>query len=60
MVHFDRGGEYYGKYEEMGHNPGPFINYLQESGIDVQYTMLGTPQRNGITKMRNHTLLDMA
>ena len=59
VVHFDRGGEYYGRYDETGRNPGPFAKYLQECGIDAQYTMSSTPQHNGIAEMRNHTLLDM-
>ena len=59
MVHFDRGGEYYGGYDKIGRNPGPFTRYLQGYGIDAQYTMLGTTQQNGIVEMRNRTLLDM-
>ena len=42
MVHSDRGGEYYGRYDETGCNLEPFAKYLQECGIDAQYTMLGT------------------
>ena len=59
MVHYDRGGEYYGRDDEMGRNLGLFGRHLQEYGIDAQYTMLGTPQQNGIVKGRNHTLPDM-
>ena len=59
VVHFDRDGEYYGRYDETGHNLGPFSKYLQECGIDTQYTMPSTPQQNEIEEMRNHTLLDM-
>ena len=59
VVHFDRGGEYYGRYDEMGCKPGPFVKYLQECGIDAQYTMPGTPPHNGIAERRNHTLLNM-
>ena len=59
VVHSDRGSEYYGRYDEMGHNLRPFSRYLQECGIDAQYTMLGTPQQNGIVERRNHMLLDM-
>ena len=58
-VHSDRGGEYYGIYDETGRNPRPFSRYLQECGIDAQYTMSGTPQQNEIAKRRNRTLLDM-
>ena len=39
VVHSDKGGDYY----EMGRNPGPFVKYLQECGIDAQYTMSSTP-----------------
>ena len=34
VVHSDRGGEYYYRYDEMGHNLGPFAKYLQECGIN--------------------------
>ena len=59
LVHSNRGGEYYGRYDETGLNPGPFAKYLQECGIDAQYTMPSTPQQNGIVERRNHRLLDM-
>ena len=59
VVHSDKGGEYYGSYDEMGHNHRPFEKYLQECGIDAQYTMSGTPQQNGIAERRNRTLLGM-
>jgi len=58
-VRFDRGGEYYGRYDETGRNPGPFARFLDECGIEAQYTMSGTPQQNGVAEKRNHTLLDM-
>ena len=35
VVHYDRGGEYYGRYDETGRNPGQFLKYLQECGIDA-------------------------
>ena len=28
VVHYDRGDEYYGGYDEKGRNPGPFVKYL--------------------------------
>ena len=59
MIHSNRGGEYYDRYDETGRNPGPFVKYLQECGINAQYTMYGTPQQNRIIKRRNCTLLDM-
>jgi len=46
----DRGGEYL-SYE--------FGLHLQQCGIVSQLTPPGTPQRNGVSKRRNHTLLDM-
>ena len=42
----DRGGEFYGRYDETGRNLGPFTIYLRECGIDAQYTMPSTPQQN--------------
>lgn len=58
-VRSDRGGEYYERYDETGRNPRPFARFLQECGIEAQYTMPGTPEQNGIAERRNHTLLDM-
>ena len=58
-VNSDRGGEYYGRYDELGRNPGPFARYLQECEIEATYTMPGTPEQNGITERRNRTLMDM-
>ena len=43
MVHYDKGGEYYGRYDETGCNPIPFAKCLKECGIDAQYIMFGTP-----------------
>ena len=59
VVQYDRGGKNYGRYDETGRNPGPFVRYLKECGIDAQYTMSDTPQQNGITDRRNRMLLDM-
>ncbi|RVW87069.1 Retrovirus-related Pol polyprotein from transposon TNT 1-94 [Vitis vinifera] len=44
---------------KTGRNPGPFAKFLLECGIDVRYTMPGTPQQNGVAERRNRTLLDM-
>ena len=55
----DRGGEYYGRYDETGRNSGPFAKFLLECGINARYTMPGTPQQNGVAERRNRTLLDM-
>ncbi|KAC9852096.1 hypothetical protein E3N88_45172 [Mikania micrantha] len=46
----DRGGEYLSL---------EFINHLKERGIVSQPTPPGTPQLNGVSERRNHTLLDM-
>ena len=46
----DRGGEYL-SYE--------FGLHLKQCGIVSQFTPRGTPQHNGVSKHRNHTLLDM-
>ena len=58
-IRSDMGDEFYGKYDETGRNSGPFAIYLREYGIDAQYTMLDTPQQNGVAERRNYTLLDM-
>ena len=44
VVHSDKDGEYYGRYDEKGRNPRPFAKYLQECYIDAQYIMPYTPQ----------------
>ena len=59
VVRSNIGGEFYGRYDETGWNPGPFIIYLRECSIYAQYTMSSTPQQNGIAEKRNRTLLDM-
>ena len=33
VVRSDRGGEYYGRYDETGQNPGPFAKFLQKHDI---------------------------
>ncbi|XP_073031223.1 uncharacterized protein [Primulina eburnea] len=40
IVRIDRGEEYYCRYTENVHAPGPFAKFLQEQGIVAQYTML--------------------
>ena len=48
-VRYDRGGEYYGRYDRFGEQClGPFAKYLEECGIVPQYTMPGSPSMNGI------------
>ncbi|RVW81914.1 Retrovirus-related Pol polyprotein from transposon TNT 1-94 [Vitis vinifera] len=59
IVRSDQGGEYYGRYDESGQNPGPFAKFLEKHGIRAQYTMPGTPQQNGVAERRNRTLMEM-
>ena len=59
VVYSDRGGEYYGRYDETRRNLGLFARYLQDYGIDARYTMRGTPEQNRITERRNQMLLDI-
>ena len=33
IVRSDRGGEYYGKYDESGQHPGSFAKFLEKRGI---------------------------
>ena len=59
-VRFDRGGEYYGRYDNSGEqHPGPFTDFLEEYGIVPQYTMPGSPNMNGVAERRNRTLKDI-
>ena len=59
VVRSNRGGEYYGKFNESGQCPGPFAKFLESRGICAQYTMPGTPQQNGVAERRNRTLMEM-
>ncbi|CAL9011160.1 unnamed protein product [Prunus brigantina] len=59
VVSSDRGGEFYGRFDEKGRNLGPFAKFLQEEGIVAQYTNPGTPQQNGAAERRNRTLIEM-
>ncbi|RVW63464.1 Retrovirus-related Pol polyprotein from transposon TNT 1-94 [Vitis vinifera] len=59
IVRSNRGGEYYGRYDESGQNPGPFAKFLEKRGIRAQYTMSGTPQQNGVVERHNRTLMEM-
>jgi len=58
VVRSDRGGEYYGRYDESGQHSGLFSKFLEQRGICAQYTMLGTPQQKGVLERRNRTLMD--
>ena len=53
IVMTDRGRKYYGRYIEDGKASGPFAKFLQENGIVAQYTMLGSPDQNGVAERRN-------
>ena len=35
VIRSDRGGEYYGRYDETGQHPSPFAKLLQKHGICV-------------------------
>ena len=58
-VRSDIGGEYYGRFTESGQHLSAFALFLREHGIIENYTMLGTPEQNGVVKRRNCTLIDM-
>ena len=32
IIRSDKGGEYYGRYDETGQHPGPFAKLLQKHG----------------------------
>lgn len=49
VVRSDRGGEYYGRFDETWRNLGSFAKFLQQEGIMAQYTNPSTPQHNGIS-----------
>ena len=41
----DRGGEYYGRFTELGQHHNAFFLYLREQGIVANYIILGTTER---------------
>ena len=59
IVRSNRGGEYYGRHGDLGQCLGPFAEFLQSCGIKAEYTMVGTPEQNGVSERRNRTLMDM-
>ncbi|KAM1663096.1 hypothetical protein ACFXTN_038807 [Malus domestica] len=59
IVRSDRGGEYFGRYTEVGQQKGHFALFLQQEGIVGQYTTPGTLSQNGVAERRNRTLKDM-
>jgi len=50
IIRSDRGGEYYGKNDELGQCPGLFAKLLEKHGFCAQYTMPRTPQQNGVVE----------
>lgn len=56
VVRSSRGGEYFGKYTELGQQKRLFALYLQQEGIIAQYTTPRTPFQNGVAERRNSTL----
>lgn len=59
IIRSDKGGEYYGRYDETGQHLGPFARLLENRGIIAQYTMSGTSQQSGVAERSNCTLMDM-
>lgn len=59
IVRSNRGGQYFGRYTEAGQQKGHFAIYLEQQGTVAQYTTLRTPQQNGVSEMRNRTLIGM-
>ncbi|GJZ86928.1 putative RNA-directed DNA polymerase, partial [Tanacetum coccineum] len=59
VVRSDRGGEYYGRHIDVGQALGSFFDICKDHGIINQYTILSTPQQNGVAERRNRTLMDM-
>ncbi|RDY14615.1 hypothetical protein CR513_00296, partial [Mucuna pruriens] len=60
VIKYDRGGEYYDRYDGSGEqHPRSFALFLRKCGIVPQYTMPGKPSMNGVTERRNRTLKDM-
>jgi len=48
IIRSHKGGQYYGRYDESGQHHGLFAKFLKKHDICAQYTMLGTPQQNGV------------
>ena len=50
-VRFDRGGEYYGRYDGSSEQrSGSFVKFLKRCGIIPHYTMPGSPTMNGVAE----------
>lgn len=57
---YDRGIEYYGKYDRSGEQcPRPFKKFLEEYGIVPECTTLGKLSMDGVVEKCNKTLKDM-
>ena len=52
-VNSDKGGEYFERNDETKRNFGLFVKYLQDCGIEANYTMPRTPKQNVIVERRN-------
>ena len=59
ILRSDRGGEYYGRYMDEGQQKGPLALFLEQCGIQAQYTTPGTPHQNGVAQRRNRSLKEM-
>jgi hypothetical protein len=59
LVRSDRGGEYYGRHTPYDQIPGPFVRFLHENGIVVQYSMPDDHHQNGVAERHNRTLMDI-
>ena len=52
VVRSNRGGEYYGKYDESGQCLRPCAKFVEKHGIRAQYTILRTPQQMVLLKSK--------
>ncbi|RDY13098.1 hypothetical protein CR513_02029, partial [Mucuna pruriens] len=54
VIKYDRGGEYYGRYDGSGEQClRPFALFLRECGLVSQYTISTKPSMNDVAKHRN-------
>ena len=58
-INFDKGDEYYDRYDEASRNPCPFVRFFQDCKIEASYTMLRLPEPNEIVERRNYMLMDV-
>ena len=47
---FDRGGEYHGRFTELGQHHSAFSILVREHSIIANYTIPGTLEQNGIAE----------